>query len=298
MVLPWRAPAMPPRRPDISHQCMWCLFKNIVGKAQKYLKVFKLTLNVWHLSCHTNCEAATTVAEVTFEDFRDFSSSQYAVTIARAQQIALQSACAPVPLPSTQLDLANAKKSKESRKHHRDNFINFWDLSLCSISFVVWSILVFGECQLDLRQYISVEMISLQDGWKVDVRKRLQGKHKGGIYHVYINPQGRQRMTLILDFVYITQLLFCTCLHVDIIVIWDQIRTKEGCCGRWIQRSWRSCQSCSCQAACLSTIVLHVIHCASSLGVLADQLRIAKEESSAEGKVAKAKPKAKNKSKK
>ena len=44
--------------------------------------------------------------------------------------------------------------------------------------------------------------------------------------------------------------------------------------------------------------MLHVIHCASSLGVLADQLRIAKEESSAEGKVAKAKPKAKNKSKK
>ena len=44
-------------------------------------------------------------------------SSKYQVTISRAQQIALQKGCGPVPLPSKQLEIMNAKKDKEPRMH-------------------------------------------------------------------------------------------------------------------------------------------------------------------------------------
>ena len=70
------------------------------------------------------CQVATSVGNVVFEDFRDYSSSRFAVTISRVQQLALQKACAPVPLPSKQLEIANAKKDKESKKYHGQYFIN------------------------------------------------------------------------------------------------------------------------------------------------------------------------------
>ena len=61
---------------------------------------------------------ATSCETIQFEDFRDYSSSKFSVTISRAQHAALQHACAPVPLPSRQLELANAKKDKKSRSYH------------------------------------------------------------------------------------------------------------------------------------------------------------------------------------
>jgi len=82
-------------------------------------------LNVAHIEnrFQTSCECMalqvqTSRETVKFEDFRDFASSRFAVTISRAQQLALQHACAPVPLPSQQLELANAKKDKTSRSYH------------------------------------------------------------------------------------------------------------------------------------------------------------------------------------
>ena len=71
------------------------------------------------------CQVATSVGNVVFEDFRDYSSSRFAVTISLVQQLALQNAYAPVPLPSKQLEIANAKKDKESKKYHGQYFINF-----------------------------------------------------------------------------------------------------------------------------------------------------------------------------
>ena len=64
-------------------------------------------------------EAAPTVQKVlTFEDFRDYKHSNHTVTIARAQQLALSKAAAPVPIPSKQLELASNKKDKEPRAYH------------------------------------------------------------------------------------------------------------------------------------------------------------------------------------
>lgn len=43
-----------------------------------------------------------------------------------------------------------------------------------------------------------METLQMQDKWKVQLRCRKQGKHKGDIYYVYVNPQGRLRYTLTL----------------------------------------------------------------------------------------------------
>lgn len=63
-------------------------------------------------------KASATVEKVQFEAFRAFGDSQYAVTISRCQQLALEKSSHPVPLPSEQLTLANQKKDKESRSYH------------------------------------------------------------------------------------------------------------------------------------------------------------------------------------
>lgn len=55
---------------------------------------------------------------VIFEAFRIYSDSRYQVCISQCQQLALQKACGPVPLPSEQLQLANKKKDKEPRAYH------------------------------------------------------------------------------------------------------------------------------------------------------------------------------------
>lgn len=63
-------------------------------------------------------QAATVAAVVKFEDFRDYASSQYTVTISRAQQLALSKAVGAVPIPSKQLELANRKRENEPRAQH------------------------------------------------------------------------------------------------------------------------------------------------------------------------------------
>ena len=63
-------------------------------------------------------QAATVEAAVTFEDFRDYASSQHKVTISRVQQLALSKAAGAVPAPSKQLELANRKRDKEPRAQH------------------------------------------------------------------------------------------------------------------------------------------------------------------------------------
>ncbi len=55
--------------------------------------------------------------DVTFEAFRIYSDSRYQVCISKCQQLALEKACGPVPLPSEQLQLANKKKDKEPRSY-------------------------------------------------------------------------------------------------------------------------------------------------------------------------------------
>ena len=64
-----------------------------------------------------SCQATTVEHVERFQAYRDYDSSQFAVTISRVQQLALDHACGPVPLPSKQLELANAKKDKEPRAY-------------------------------------------------------------------------------------------------------------------------------------------------------------------------------------
>ena len=54
-----------------------------------------------------------------------------------------------------------------------------------------------SKCHVEKpRQYLTVERVTLQDGWVVELRERQSGCHKGDIYKVFINPQGHQRYTL------------------------------------------------------------------------------------------------------
>ena len=55
------------------------------------------------------------MSTVHFEKFEDLSESAFKLTIGRVQQLALQKAGGPVPLPSKQLALLNQKKGKEQR---------------------------------------------------------------------------------------------------------------------------------------------------------------------------------------
>ena len=65
---------------------------------------------------HPWCQGSTTVLHTEkFEAYRHYDASQYSVTISRVQQMALDKASGPVPLPANQLELANAKKDKEPR---------------------------------------------------------------------------------------------------------------------------------------------------------------------------------------
>lgn len=65
---------------------------------------------------HLWCQGPTTVLHVEkFEAYRHYDASQYSVTVSRVQQMALDKASGPVPLPTKQLELANAKKDKEPR---------------------------------------------------------------------------------------------------------------------------------------------------------------------------------------
>ena len=50
-----------------------------------------------------------------FQDFRLLKNSQFKLTIARVQQLALEKSRGPIPLPALQLELMNQKKNKQSR---------------------------------------------------------------------------------------------------------------------------------------------------------------------------------------
>ena len=92
------------------HPCTSHMLESILWQISAYIANWSQT------SCErTALQVQSSCETLKFEDFRDYASSRFAVTISRAQQLALQHACAPVPLPSQQLELANAKKEKTSR---------------------------------------------------------------------------------------------------------------------------------------------------------------------------------------
>lgn len=62
----------------------------------------------------TEGEGSTTVH---FEQFQDLSQSTYDITIGRVQQLALQKAGGPVPIPTKQLELLSKKQGKEQRSY-------------------------------------------------------------------------------------------------------------------------------------------------------------------------------------
>lgn len=66
-----------------------------------------------------------------FVQFEDLSSSTYRVLIGRVQQLALQKAGGPVPLPAQQLELLAKKKGKEQRTR------------LSSLSLSIWGVLTY-----------------------------------------------------------------------------------------------------------------------------------------------------------
>lgn len=116
-----------------------------------------------------------------------------------------------------------------------------------------------------LRQYVSVEKLTLQDGWTVDVRRRMKGKGQGGLYMVYITPQGRQRLTLSLGLytnlggiwrysLCITMVMVLlskkgACFKLHAVIRSRQV--KESSNGRRLFRSQRSCQNCTREVAWL-----------------------------------------------
>ena len=71
---------------------------------------------------------------IEFEDFRNYASSKFAVTISRVQQAALERACGRVPLPAKQLELANAKREKEPRMYHGNKLVIHFEFALITVS--------------------------------------------------------------------------------------------------------------------------------------------------------------------
>lgn len=55
---------------------------------------------------------------VHYKAFKDLSESAYRVTISEVQQLALEKAGGPVPIPGQQLEVLNKRKGKEQRSHH------------------------------------------------------------------------------------------------------------------------------------------------------------------------------------
>ena len=50
--------------------------------------------------------------------------------------------------------------------------------------------------QTSLRKYEVIELLEFPQEWKVETRKRLSGKLKGGLYKVFINGEGRKFYSL------------------------------------------------------------------------------------------------------
>lgn len=57
-------------------------------------------------------------------------------------------------------------------------------------------VLKVGVREKKLRRYITAEKLTMQD-WSVEIRKRMQGKHAGDIYCVFIDGKGNPYYTLI-----------------------------------------------------------------------------------------------------
>ena len=196
-----------------NQKCTWVIRNHLKNSSLHWLNMIWCDMShlITPVTLQVGPESSCTT--VKFEDFRDYSSSRFSVTISRAQHVALQHACAPVPLPSRQLDLASAKKVKKTRSYHGCFCGQFLSLPK-NIDYIVTSELAsIILSEIYLRQYVSVEKLVLQDGWTVDVRKRMKGKAQGGIYMVYITPQGRQRLTLTLGLG-----LVCTSLQYHVLV--------------------------------------------------------------------------------
>ena len=53
----------------------------------------------------------------------------------------------------------------------------------------------FIHAHTHLRKFELLDTVEVQDGWTVDIRKRLGGKTMGQLYKVFMDKQGRQYMT-------------------------------------------------------------------------------------------------------
>ena len=135
------------------------------------------------------------------ERFEDFASNSFKVTISHVQQVALQKAGGRLPTPAEQLALVN--KRREKKKVDAMVRSLSWIPILCLHRYMVCQYdLLFWQIDDDLwvdmgslRKFDLLTKVQVQDGWVVEIRRRLQGRAAGQLYKWFKSVNGEQFWT-------------------------------------------------------------------------------------------------------